>query len=142
MFVVDLMHEFELGVWKALFVHLLRILHAADKDLVHELDRRYVSWPLAYNSQLIFVLTYSFRQVPTFGADTIRRFSNNVSELKKLAARDFEDLLQVGTTWKQIRSVLTGSFQSAPYPFLTVFFLSHIIASFFNCSSFVRIGMG
>lgn len=36
-----------------------------------------------------------FRQVPTFGRDTIRRFSRNVSELKKMAARDFEDLLQV-----------------------------------------------
>jgi hypothetical protein len=30
-----------------------------------------------------------------FGRDTIRRFSSNVSEMKKLAARDFEDLLQV-----------------------------------------------
>jgi len=39
----------------------------------------------------------SFRQVPTFGGDTIRRFSSNVSELKKMAARDFEDLLQVQT---------------------------------------------
>jgi hypothetical protein len=38
--VVDLMHEFELGVWKALFIHLLRILNAADKALVNELDRR------------------------------------------------------------------------------------------------------
>ena len=37
----------------------------------------------------------SFRQLPTFGADIIRRFSNNVSELKKLAARDYEDILQV-----------------------------------------------
>ena len=27
--VVDLMHEFELGVWKTLFIHLIRILHAA-----------------------------------------------------------------------------------------------------------------
>ena len=26
---------------------------------------------------------------------TIRRFHNNVSEMKKLAARDFEDILQV-----------------------------------------------
>jgi hypothetical protein len=34
------MHEFELGVWKALFIHLLRILNAADKALVDELDRR------------------------------------------------------------------------------------------------------
>jgi hypothetical protein len=36
-----------------------------------------------------------FRMMPTFGADTIRRFSRNVSEIKKMAARDFEDLLQV-----------------------------------------------
>ena len=33
--------------------------------------------------------------VPTFGRFTIRRFHNNVSEMKKLAARDFEDILQV-----------------------------------------------
>ena len=26
--VVDLMHEFELGVWKALLTHLIRILYA------------------------------------------------------------------------------------------------------------------
>jgi hypothetical protein len=38
-----------------------------------------------------------FRQVPTFGRDSIRRFSSNISELKKLAARDFEDILQVGS---------------------------------------------
>jgi hypothetical protein len=36
------MHEFELGVWKALFIHLLRMLNAVDKSLVDELDRRYV----------------------------------------------------------------------------------------------------
>lgn len=42
MLVVDLMHEFELGVWRALFTHLLRMLNAQDKALVHELDRRYV----------------------------------------------------------------------------------------------------
>jgi hypothetical protein len=38
MLVVDLMHEFELGIWKALFIHLLRILNAVDKGLVNELD--------------------------------------------------------------------------------------------------------
>jgi hypothetical protein len=45
MLVMDLMHEFELGVWKALFTHLIRILSAActGDALVHELDRRYVS---------------------------------------------------------------------------------------------------
>jgi hypothetical protein len=40
MLLVDLMHEFELGVWKALFIHLLRILNALDKAQIHELDRR------------------------------------------------------------------------------------------------------
>ncbi|KAF7966593.1 hypothetical protein HWV62_37801 [Athelia sp. TMB] len=72
---VDLMHEFELGVWRAIFIHLIRILEAHDKTLVAEMDRR-------------------FRLVPAFGRDTIRRFSSNVSELKKLAARDYEDILQ------------------------------------------------
>jgi hypothetical protein len=38
--VVDLLHEFELGVWRMLLVHLLRILCALNKDLIHELDRR------------------------------------------------------------------------------------------------------
>jgi hypothetical protein len=35
-----------------------------------------------------------FRAISSFGADTIRKFSTNTSELKKLAARDFENLLQ------------------------------------------------
>lgn len=34
--------------------------------------------------------------MPSFGKDTIRKFVANTSELKKLAARNFEDLLQVG----------------------------------------------
>jgi hypothetical protein len=42
MLVVDLMHEFELGVWKALFIHLLRILESHDRgNLTTKLDRRY-----------------------------------------------------------------------------------------------------
>ncbi|KAF7966162.1 hypothetical protein HWV62_39770 [Athelia sp. TMB] len=73
--VVDIMHEFELGVWRAIFIHLIRILEAYDKSSVAEMDRR-------------------FRLIPTFGRDTIRRFTANVSELKKLAARDYEDILQ------------------------------------------------
>jgi hypothetical protein len=38
--VVDLLHEFELGIWRMLLIHLLRILTALNRDLVHELDRR------------------------------------------------------------------------------------------------------
>lgn len=36
-----------------------------------------------------------FRQVPAFGNGVIRTFANNTSEMKRLAARDFEDILQV-----------------------------------------------
>jgi hypothetical protein len=42
MFVVDLLHEFELGVWKAIFIHLMRILFAAGGTAVQELNYRYV----------------------------------------------------------------------------------------------------
>ncbi|KAF7981735.1 hypothetical protein HWV62_32343 [Athelia sp. TMB] len=78
MLVVDMLHEFELGVWKSLFIHLLRMLAVLDIALIHELDRR-------------------FRAMPTFGRDTIRKFKANMSEMKSLAARDFEDLLQCAT---------------------------------------------
>jgi hypothetical protein len=36
-----------------------------------------------------------FRGVAPFGPSTIRRFAHNVADLSKLAARDFEDILQV-----------------------------------------------
>ena len=72
MLVVDLMHEFELGVWKALFIHLLRMLNAADKALVHELDRRYASFHSNKIQALHMTVCSSFRQMPTFGRDTIR----------------------------------------------------------------------
>jgi hypothetical protein len=40
--VVDLMHEFELGVWKRLFIHLLRMLASVNPSLLYELDHRHV----------------------------------------------------------------------------------------------------
>ncbi|KAJ2920916.1 hypothetical protein H1R20_g16181, partial [Candolleomyces eurysporus] len=74
--VVDLLHDYEIGVWKALFIHLIRVLEASSTGsvLVNELDKRY-------------------RAMPVFN-QTIRKFSSNVSELKRRAARDYEDLLQ------------------------------------------------
>lgn len=42
MLVVDLMHEVEIGVWKAIFIHLLCILDSQDESLKHKLDRWYV----------------------------------------------------------------------------------------------------
>jgi hypothetical protein len=43
MLVVDLMHEVELGVWKAVFIHLLCLLDCHDENLKHELDQRQAS---------------------------------------------------------------------------------------------------
>ena len=40
MLVVDLLHEFELGVWKAVFTHLLQMLDSLKGSLLSELDRR------------------------------------------------------------------------------------------------------
>ncbi|KAH9167309.1 hypothetical protein EDB89DRAFT_2075020 [Lactarius sanguifluus] len=75
LFVVDLLHEFEIGVWKSVLAHLIRMLYAipgVGRDRIAILDS----------------------SVPTFGRDTIRKFPGNVSGLSKLAARDYEDILQ------------------------------------------------
>jgi hypothetical protein len=40
MLLPDVMHEVEIGGWKALFIHLLRILQSIDQRLLVELDRR------------------------------------------------------------------------------------------------------
>ena len=45
MLVVNLMHEFELSVWKTLFTHLIHILYAVSERpgaLVDELNSRYI----------------------------------------------------------------------------------------------------
>ncbi|KAF7328374.1 GLOBIN domain-containing protein [Mycena venus] len=75
MFVPDFLHEVELGGWKSLFIHLIRILHTRGQATVDEFNER-------------------FRKVPIFGKSTICRFHSNVSEMKKPAAQDFEDVLQ------------------------------------------------
>lgn len=63
MLVVDFMHEFELGVWKALFTHLVRILYAAAPHarLVAELDERS---RVVISSVLIFKVLISL-QIPS-----------------------------------------------------------------------------
>lgn len=43
----------------------------------------------------ILIHNCSYCMVPTFGAATIRRFVSNASAMKKMAARNFEDLLRV-----------------------------------------------
>lgn len=72
---VDILHDCELGFGKGVVMHNIRILHAVGGGAVNMFDTR-------------------FRQIPTFGRDTIRRFGGSVSALKKLAGRDFEDIIQ------------------------------------------------
>jgi hypothetical protein len=50
----DLLHEFEIGVWKAVFIHLIRILLATNETQIPELDRRYVMDTQKGVKQLIF----------------------------------------------------------------------------------------
>lgn len=92
MLVPDLLHEFELGVWKAIFTHLMRILNAKGDDSIQKLNERCVFLILGWFSD---VISFRYRQISTFGRGTIRRFHSNASSMKKLAGRDFEDLLQV-----------------------------------------------
>ncbi len=53
MFVPDLLHEFELGVWKATFAHLIRLLIAVGGSTVHELDERCELAAIQYIRNLI-----------------------------------------------------------------------------------------
>ncbi|KAJ3542003.1 hypothetical protein NM688_g6018 [Phlebia brevispora] len=75
LFKPDLMHEFELGVWKAIFIHILRLLQY-------------------YGGSSLTTLNERFRCVPTFGRGTICKFSANVSEMKQFAAHNYENVLQ------------------------------------------------
>ncbi|KAJ6525271.1 hypothetical protein DFH09DRAFT_1329080 [Mycena vulgaris] len=73
--VVDFMHKTELGDFKNVIKHLVRILNTQGADVVLEFNER-------------------FRQVAPFGRSTIHRFPHNVSDMKKLGARNYEDILQ------------------------------------------------
>jgi len=59
MLVVDLLHEFELGVWKTTFVHLIRLLYAAAPagKLVAQLNARYFS-----DKWSMHIFTYSLAE--------------------------------------------------------------------------------
>jgi hypothetical protein len=97
-FAVDLLHEFEIGIWKSVLTHLIRMLHAmvGGQDLIATLDERYCVYIVVPQDASTNRL-HRFHSMPTFGRDTIRKFPGNVSELSKLAARDYEDRLQVCT---------------------------------------------
>ena len=48
-----------------------------------------------FEFSFLYLMVLRYRHTPTFGRGTIRRFHTNASAMKKLAGRDFEDLLQV-----------------------------------------------
>ncbi|KAG7093514.1 hypothetical protein E1B28_007188 [Marasmius oreades] len=74
LFVADLMHKIT-GIIESIFKHLNRIIYQEDKLNTEILNKR-------------------FRSVPAFDSRTIRLFINNVTEMRKFACRDFEDLIQ------------------------------------------------
>ncbi|EUC56392.1 hypothetical protein RSOL_175040 [Rhizoctonia solani AG-3 Rhs1AP] len=75
---VDLLHEIELGVWKSVFQHLLRILESTGSKNIATFNER-------------------FRLISSFGDGTIRPFSEDVSNISRPAARNYEDILQVSS---------------------------------------------
>ena len=103
MIVSDLLHEFGPGVWKDVYIHLLRILTAAGGDKINELDKRYRFRQRRTKKRIViaYYLRHRFRSVPSFGRDTIRRFQAKCSELKRPAAYEYEDILLVSplTSW-------------------------------------------
>ncbi|KAJ3823109.1 hypothetical protein F5880DRAFT_1482867 [Lentinula raphanica] len=72
----DKLHEWDVGRCKDIIVHCVRILHCIGSNAVSAFDRRY-------------------RWVPTFGRGVIRRFHNNVSEMKKMAGRHHVAIMKV-----------------------------------------------
>ena len=109
MLTVDLLHEVELGVWKSLLTHLIRMLHVCGAGKVHEFDERYVS-PCMHTVEQPHLSLTSFRMVAAFG-DKVRRFEGNVSDMKRLAGHDFEDILQVYGCFNIIDTLLTKKTQ-------------------------------
>ncbi|KAF8834278.1 hypothetical protein BDN67DRAFT_992701 [Paxillus ammoniavirescens] len=73
--IVDLLHEFELGVLKSVLKHLIRILYSLDPGLIAILNKR-------------------FSLIPSFGINSIHHFPPNVTETRQRAAWHFEDMLQ------------------------------------------------
>ncbi|KIK21699.1 hypothetical protein PISMIDRAFT_34736, partial [Pisolithus microcarpus 441] len=77
MFTVDLLHEFELGVFKSVFRHLL---HFISKTVGLALSHYYC--PI------------SFCDICSFGKGSIQQFPPDVSEMCQHAAWHFKNVLQ------------------------------------------------
>ena len=100
-------------------------------DVMH---RGVIPTPFKNSMKGEWIYSARYRQVPTFGRDTIRRFSQNASAMKKLAALDFEDLLQVGLR-EILRPLLTFVCCSARFQSLRGFSL-HLMTRWSSTSFF------
>jgi len=76
---VDLLHEVELGVWKALFTHIIRILSVHSSEAINELDRRCVLAlsPLHIANKHIYmasdsVSSHRLERIQSVGLQTMR----------------------------------------------------------------------
>jgi hypothetical protein len=98
MLVSDILHEFGIGEAKRLLIHLFRIIEAIQRQdptlssLLTEINERYGHSFRTHRLQSS-VSSSRYRQVPTFG-NSIRTFTRNVADMKKMAARDIEDVMQ------------------------------------------------
>lgn len=93
---MDLLHEFELGVWKATFTHSIRIIIALKEGKGDVLNGRFVILVCIRKSTLIdFVLLPTCAHLRSRYHTFSSNFHRNASLMKKFAARDSEDILQV-----------------------------------------------
>ncbi|KAJ3710934.1 hypothetical protein C8R42DRAFT_648374, partial [Lentinula raphanica] len=81
----DFMHEFELGVFKSLFAHLIRVLHAKEPSLVSELDHRQVTISV---NELAILISWDQCSIPVF--DGLLKESADNDLLIKLLYRTAE----------------------------------------------------
>jgi hypothetical protein len=73
---VDLLHEVELGVWKGMFTHIIRILSAWSPTAVGELDRRYAPWPdliHTHDRGVDFASSHHLERAPSAGLQAMHR---------------------------------------------------------------------
>lgn len=54
----DFMHEWELGVWKAVFIHILHLLVALGGDAIQTFDARYAKMFCEAGCPLKFICLY------------------------------------------------------------------------------------
>lgn len=137
MLVVDLLHEFELGVWKAVFTQLLRMLECLEESKLHELDRRSVFCPYAM---------YPFDSLQISPNPDIRTgyYSPLFSECVRDEAYRGPRLRGSLTGWSFDLLLLRDSFHShssAPFPSSKTYFRSHTIHLYLAYSLFFAVGM-